>query len=129
MLNECDHISKVLKWGVDAETSALRPSLWGCTNCDIETNKPFEKAEHYGNHQHKQYVEGCFVCKVRTLSFDTGDANGNMVASGWTRKKWDGELQAYRDARAQGIQPKSTKMKDIQAAVAQSDKTGTAFQA
>ena len=50
-----------------------------------------------------------------------------MVASGWTNKKWDAELKAYRDARAEGIQPKSTKMKDIKAAVEQSDKTGKAF--
>ena len=44
-------------------------------------------------------------------------------------KKWDGELQAYRDARAQGIQPASTKMKDIKAAVAASNHFGKAFKA
>jgi hypothetical protein len=44
-------------------------------------------------------------------------------------KKWDGELQAYRNARAQGIQPASTQMKDINAAVAASNHFGKAFKA
>ena len=34
------------------------------------------------------------------------------------------ELNAYRDARKQGIQPASTKMKDIQSAVRASDAVG-----
>jgi hypothetical protein len=44
-------------------------------------------------------------------------------------KKWDAELQAYRDARAQGIQPSSTRMKDIQVAVEVSNRAGKAFKA
>jgi polysaccharide deacetylase 2 family uncharacterized protein YibQ len=44
-------------------------------------------------------------------------------------RKWDAELQAYRDARSQGIQPASTKMKDIKAAVAASNHFGSAFKA
>jgi len=39
------------------------------------------------------------------------------------------ELNAYRDARKQGIQPRSTQMKDIQQAVRLSDKVGKAVQA
>lgn len=78
---------------------------------------------------HPEYVEGCFGCKVGSLQLATGDANGKMIASGWTAKKWDGELAAYRDARAQGIQPKSTKMKDIRQAVEVSNQTGKAFTA
>ena len=45
------------------------------------------------------------------------------------QKKWDAELQSYRDARAAGIQPATTRSKDIKAAVALSDKAGRAFDA
>lgn len=44
-------------------------------------------------------------------------------------KKTDKELSAYRDARKLGIQPASTKMKDIQKAVRVSEKIGKAAQA
>jgi hypothetical protein len=45
------------------------------------------------------------------------------------QKKADKELDAYAKARKEGIQPKSTKRRDIEYAIKQSDKTGTAFQA
>ena len=35
-----------------------------------------------------------------------------------TQKKWDQELTTYRDARAAGLQPRSTKMADSRAALA-----------
>ena len=44
-------------------------------------------------------------------------------------KNTDKELSAYRDARKLGIQPASTKMKDIQKAVRASDTIGRAAQA
>ena len=44
-------------------------------------------------------------------------------------KTTDKELSAYRDARKLGIQPASTKMKDIQKAVRVSEKIGRAAQA
>lgn len=46
-----------------------------------------------------------------------------------TQKKWDRELDAYRDAKAEGIQPSGTKMAQIEAARRISDATGTAYQA
>lgn len=67
--------------------------------------------------------------RASNLQLNTGDANGNLVRSGWTNKKWDGELKEYRDARAQGIQPKSTKTADIRQAVKISNDTGVAYQA
>lgn len=45
------------------------------------------------------------------------------------QKKADKELNDYAKARKEGIQPKSTKRHDIDFAVRQSDKTGTAYQA
>lgn len=46
-----------------------------------------------------------------------------------TQKKWDADLAAYSDARAQGIQPSSTKRDAVDRAVRASDSTGSAFQA
>ena len=54
----------------------------------------------------------------------TGDTNSNLSVS---TKKWDKELQAYRDARAQGIQPAGTSMKKVQEAVRISNETGKAY--
>ena len=45
------------------------------------------------------------------------------------QKRWDAELQSYRDARAQGIEPASTRTRDIRAAVELSNMSGTAFSA
>jgi len=42
-------------------------------------------------------------------------------------KKWNSELQAYRDARSQGIQPAGTRMKDIIAAHKASETLGKAY--
>lgn len=44
-------------------------------------------------------------------------------------KSTEKELSAYRDARKQGIQPRSTKMKDIQTAGKISDALGKAYKA
>ena len=53
-------------------------------------------------------------------------ANGSDYTA---QKRWDRELDSYAEARSQGIQPKTTKSRDIQAAVEISNKTGTAFNA
>ena len=53
-------------------------------------------------------------------------------AGGWDatrQKKWDAELDAYRAATAEGIQPATTRMHDIQEAKRISDKTGQPFRA
>lgn len=46
-----------------------------------------------------------------------------------TQKKWDRELDSYRDAVRQGMQPESTRTKDIQKAVQWSEKHGQAYTA
>ena len=34
-MEECQHITKVLKWGVDIENNAdFKVELWGCTKCE-----------------------------------------------------------------------------------------------
>lgn len=45
------------------------------------------------------------------------------------QKKWDAELQAFRDANAQGIEPAGSSMRQIRAAVEASNATGEAFKA
>lgn len=54
--------------------------------------------------------------------------NPNLSDTG-ASKAWDGELQAYRDARAQGIQPAGTTKQKVQEAVEISNRTGKAFNA
>lgn len=127
-MENCNHVSKVLDWILD-DTARLVPGLFGCVNCDLVSNEPVSDGGFVSSHDHVDFVDGCFACKIGTLHLGTGDANGNLVANGWTNKKWDGELHAYREARRQGIQPASTKMKDIKKAVEASDKIGQAFQA
>lgn len=45
------------------------------------------------------------------------------------QKAWDSELSAYRDARAQGVQPDGTTRPKVEAAMKASEATGTPFQA
>lgn len=73
---------------------------------------------------HPEYVEGCFGCKISTLQTSTGDANSVKTMA---NKKWDGELQAYRDARAQGIQPGGTSKKAVEASLKASETLGKAY--
>jgi len=71
---------------------------------------------------HPEPVETCFGCKALTLEMNAGDAKRDIPD-----KKWNAELQAYRDARAQGIQPAGTSMKKVQEAVKISNETGKAY--
>ena len=68
---------------------------------------------------HPEFVEGCFGCKAATLQWVSMDAHAKNRLN-------DRELDAYRSARKQGIQPKSTQMKDIRAAEKVSQITGRA---
>lgn len=45
------------------------------------------------------------------------------------QKAHDSKLEAYADARRQGIQPPSTNLSDVRQAVDISNSTGTAFEA
>ena len=73
---------------------------------------------------HPDYVEGCFGCKASTVDLNPGEASTRLTMSA---KKWDNELALYRSARSQGIQPDSTKTKDIRKAIDISNKTGVAY--
>lgn len=43
------------------------------------------------------------------------------------QSRWDKRIDAYKQARSEGIQPQSTRASDIQAAVKTSDAQGSAF--
>lgn len=73
---------------------------------------------------HPEYIEGCFMCRVSTVSMNAGDAKSGLEMGA---KKVEKELDLYRKARKQGIQPDSTKTKDIQKAIEVSNKTGHAY--
>lgn len=45
------------------------------------------------------------------------------------QRQWDRDLALYKDARAQGIQPSSTKRDSVERALRISDKTGKAYDA
>lgn len=55
----------------------------------------------------------------------SGIGGGDATA----QRKWDRNLDLYRKARAEGIQPTGTSPAKVQAAIRQSEKTGTAFKA
>lgn len=74
--------------------------------------------------KHPEYVEGCFGCKIGELEISTGAASSNGIP---TAKAHDKELGSYYAAVRQGIEPISTKQKDIDAAVRFSNETGNAF--
>ena len=73
---------------------------------------------------HPVEVEGCFGCKISGLQLSVGEARHDGVMSA---KQHDKELGSYYDAIRQGVEPISTKKKDIDAAVRLSNDTGVAF--
>jgi hypothetical protein len=60
-------------------------------------------------------------CRAKNIRIGQVDAS--------EQKRWDAELDEFRAASRQGIQPKTTQLKDIRAAVDISNKTGVAFDA
>ena len=65
--------------------------------------------------------------RASNIQMSTGDANGAVIESGWNKKKWNNELNLYKQARAQGIQPDGTSTAKVQRAIDISNKTGVAY--
>ena len=125
-MSECQHVGKVTKWGLNEKYDSV-PVAYSCVNCNAVSDIPFIIAEIPSQHgMHTEYTEGCFACKINTLQLSTGDAGRSESMS---NKKWVGELDAYADARSQGIQPAGTTMKAINEAKSASDKLGIAYNA
>ena len=125
---DCDHISKIVKFGyklIDGDVKS-HVELWGCTNCDVTSPEPLYDIEERNLAKKAPCKPDCecFGCKAKGLQLSTGDANGKRTMSA---KAYDGELKAYSDAVRQGVEPATTNMKDIQAAMKLSDLAGKAF--
>jgi hypothetical protein len=73
---------------------------------------------------HPVEVDGCFGCKISGLQLSVGDARHDGIQSA---RQHDKELGSYFDATRQGIEPVSTKQRDIDAAVRLSNDMGSAF--
>jgi hypothetical protein len=128
------HIGKVLEVEHRLEDGKVNEyvTLWGCTRCDATSPDVWEGYGEYTLQEidHSNCENNpCFGCKAQTLQLATGDAAGNIIASGTTQKKWDKELNFYKQARAQGIQPDGTSTTQIQKAIDTSNRTGVAYDA
>jgi hypothetical protein len=123
---EHQHISKVLEWGFSADHDFIA-TLWGCVLCEVTADKPFEYEEI--SIDHTACDDDCFGCKAKGLQLATGDAAGNIVNSGTTQKKWDKELDFYKQARAQGVQPEGTSRKSVEKALDASATLNKAYNA
>ena len=120
------HTSRVSKWGMDEKYNSV-PVEYDCTECGEVSATPFVYEETPSDHsEHSVYVDDCFACKLSTIELNTGDAGR---ADSMSQKKWDKELNFYRSAREQGIQPAGTSTAQVQAAHEASDKLGKAYNA
>ena len=119
------HIGKVLKVDYWLEDGNIleKVSLWGCTECEATSPTVWEGYGQYSL-KVKECEEdcNCFGCKVKTLQMNAGDATRDIPD-----KKWNAELQAYRDARSQGMQPAGTSMRHIQEAHTASETLNKAY--
>jgi hypothetical protein len=73
---------------------------------------------------HPEPVEGCFGCKGLSIQMNAGDAHSQRSMP---TKAFNAELDAYKAARAQGIQPAGTSMRKIQEAVKASEILGKPY--
>jgi hypothetical protein len=128
MKHDCNadgHIGKIAKTEYRLEDGDVKEYVveYGCTNCDAISPTPWaDWGVIKPNPDHTGTVDcECFGCKAKGLQLSTGDAASNIIASGTTQKKWDKELQLYRDAKSQGVQPAGTSTKAIREALTASE--------
>lgn len=116
----CSHLSRVKEWGFNS-THDFIVTLYDCVLCGEESPIPFKDEERV-DIDHTQCDDDCFGCKARGLQLNTGDASRDIPD-----KKWTSELKAYKDARAQGIQPAGTTRAHVEQAYEASEKLGKAY--
>jgi hypothetical protein len=128
--SECDHISKAIEWNYVLKDGHMDQyvSLYGCTLCDSTSEELWlgfgEMKSNSNGHKMGDPWCDCFGCKARTLQMNPGDATRDI-----SDKKWTSELQAYRDAKSQGIQPAGTNRHQVEAAHKASEILGKAYNA
>jgi hypothetical protein len=123
--SDCDHITKIISWSyklVDGDVKSM-VELYGCTNCDETSNEPFI-SDTFNTIDHTKCggPYECFGCKAKGLQLNSGDASRDIPD-----RKWTGELKAYRDAKAQGMQPGGTTRAHVEAAYSASETLGKAY--
>lgn len=123
ILEQCNHISRVKEWGFD-DNHNFTAALWDCITCGVESSTPFLDEEQEEIDHSKCDKNPCFGCKAKGLQLNTGDA-GRPVAD----KQWKANLKEYSDARKQGVQPSSTNVHAVRAAMEASSKIGRAYDA
>jgi hypothetical protein len=64
---------------------------------------------------------------IRDKGVRVGWANSASGLDATSEKKWDKDLDFYRDARRQGVQPSGTSRDQVDRAMRISEATGTAF--
>jgi hypothetical protein len=64
---------------------------------------------------------------LRDAGVRTYLASPSKGLDGTAQKKWDGDLELYRQARKQGIQPDGTTRDKVTAAIKASDAAGAAY--
>lgn len=64
---------------------------------------------------------------VRAKSLHIGYSRSAIGLDLSRQKRWDKRLREYREARRQGIQPRTSRLRDIREAVKVSNETGVAF--
>ena len=121
---EYDHTNMTVKWGVN-ENHEWTTILYGCSLCDIEP-----QPERFPDRPQKEYdhsncdTEPCFGCKARGVLVNTGDAGRT---GGMTKKEWDKELDFYKQARKDGIQPEGTSRAAVEKAYEASEGLNKAY--
>ena len=118
----CSHLSRVKEWGFTPEHD-FKATSYDCVLCGETSPIPFREEERVSI-DHTQCDDDCFGCKAKGLSLNTGDAKRDIPD-----KKWTGELKAYKEARAQGIQPAGTTRAHVEQAYEASVKLGKAYDA
>jgi hypothetical protein len=123
----CDHIGKVVKEGYNLIDGQMHPTvlLWGCTKCDETSPEPlYDMNEVLAPKEPCKKGCDCFGCKAKTLQLNAGDATRDIPD-----KKWTSELNEYKKARAEGIQPAGTTRAHIEQARQASETLGKAYNA
>ena len=119
---EHQHQPRIMDFRLSAEFHWV-PTGYDCLGCEWTGDEPPE-AQLYVPHVHKEYVDNCFACKIKTLELCTGDANGTAAMAS---KKWDSENEFYASAVRQGINPDGLARHEVEAAYEASEKLGVAY--
>lgn len=76
------------------------------------------------NQDHASYAE-CLKLKGLRVAYANSANNQDYTQ----QKRWDSDIDYYKSARAQGVQPSTTKRVDVDRAMELSSLTGSAYEA